>query len=86
MGYSWGKGWPQYAYTQMQALFGTALDPDKSQRMSGSPTYIGVCFDLHRVLSHGMCGIAPKPGRLEDIDEIIVQAEADDELRKNRAS
>ena len=69
-GFDFEKGWAQYCYQQLQALFGTALDSGKSQRMSPEFTYIGVAFDMRLLLVNGTLRILPKEGRLQSILEM----------------
>ena len=59
------KGSGQQSYHAVLDITGTALDPDKRQRMGSEFVYVGVSFKLARLLANGTLTVDAKPGRRE---------------------
>ena len=68
---SFNKGSGQRAYLDLCSLTGKVLDSEKHEKMGPSVIFTGCELDLSRVFSSGSMTLAPKPGRLENVVELM---------------
>ena len=80
------KGSAQQSYRALQDLLHTKLDRGKRQLMSQVFVYIGVQISFAELFQCGRIALAPKPGRVEAIQNDIARYRRADRLRPREAA